>query len=149
MFRFFIAKILPGILFLAFLLFLILSGVIPGCETQKPPIPPPAKKLKIYSKTDEQIRQGTLLEALSSESRWVDSVFSTLTPEERIAQLMVVEGYSNQGRRYEKDLLMLVKKYKVGGIIFFQGGPIRQARLTNKLQEASKVPLMLSMDAES
>src|SRR5690606_35610725 len=54
-----------------------------------------------------------------------------------------------QGRRHEKDLLMLVEKYKVGGIIFFQGGPVRQARLTNKLQAASKVPLLLSMDAEN
>src|SRR5688572_1551194 len=149
MFRFFLGRILPGILFLAFLLILILSGVFPGCETQKKPVAPPPKPLKIYSKTDQQIRQGTLLEALQSESRWVDSVFSTLTPDERIAQLMVVEGYSNQGRRYEKDLLNLVKKYKVGGIIFFQGGPVRQARLTNKLQAASKVPLMLSMDAEA
>lgn len=149
MFRFFLARILPGILILAFILFLVLSGVIPGCQKQEGPPPPPAKKPKIYSKTDEQIRQGTLLEALNSESQWVDSVFATLTPDERIAQLMIVEGYSNQGKKYEKDLLMLVKRYKVGGIIFFQGGPVRQARLTNKLQAESKVPLLLTMDAEA
>ena len=73
MFRFFLGRILPAILFLAFLLVLLLSGVFPGCETQKAPPPLPAKPLKIYSKTDQQIRQGTLLEALQSESRWVDS----------------------------------------------------------------------------
>ena len=108
----------------------------------------PEKKPK-YPKTEKQIQQGPLVQALQTESKWVDSVFNTLTPDERIAQLMIVEGYSNQGKKYDKDLLMLVKKYKVGGIIFFQGGPVRQARLTNKLQAASKVPLLLSMDAES
>jgi beta-N-acetylhexosaminidase len=102
-----------------------------------------------YTKTIAEIQKGTLMEALQTESHWVDSVFNSLTPDERITQLMIVEGYSNQGKKYDKDLLMLVKKYKVGGIIFFQGGPVRQAMLTNKLQAESKVPLMLSMDAES
>ncbi|HSI90494.1 MAG TPA: glycoside hydrolase family 3 N-terminal domain-containing protein, partial [Adhaeribacter sp.] len=148
MLRFLITRLLPGLLFLAFLLFLILSGAFPGCETQKGP-PPPPKKKAYYPKTDLQLQQGSIMEALNTESRWVDSVFETLTPDERIAQLMIVEGYSNQGRKYERDLLMLVKKYKVGGIIYFQGGPVRQARLTNRLQAASKVPLLLSMDAES
>lgn len=104
---------------------------------------------KKYPKSIAEIQKGTLIEALQTESHWVDSVFNSLTPDERLAQLMIVEGYSNQGKKYEKDLLMLVKEYKVGGIIYFQGGPVRQARLTNKLQAASKVPLMLSMDAES
>ncbi len=132
-----------------FIFLFVSASCFSGCEEKKPVVVKPPKKEKVYAKTAIQIQQGSFLEALSTESRWVDSVFNTLTPDERITQLMIVEGYSNQGRKYEKDLLMLVKRYKVGGIIFFQGGPIRQARLTNKLQAASKVPLMLSMDAES
>ena len=30
----------------------------------------------------------------------------------------------------------------------FQGGPVRQARLTNRLQASSPVPLLIAMDAE-
>ncbi|KAA9340657.1 glycoside hydrolase family 3 protein [Adhaeribacter soli] len=135
-------------LFNFFFFFVIFSGILfSGCR-QKPEgqaVAAPAK----YTKTISEIQKGSLIEALQTESHWVDSVYNSLTPDERIAQLMIVEGYSNQGKKYEKDLLMLVKEYKVGGIIFFQGGPVRQAKLTNKLQAASKVPLMLSMDAES
>lgn len=42
----------------------------------------------------------------------------------------------------------LIKKYGIGGIIFFQGGPGRQVNLTNRYQRASKIPLMIGMDAE-
>ncbi|MCB0434009.1 MAG: beta-N-acetylglucosaminidase, partial [Mangrovimonas sp.] len=35
-----------------------------------------------------------------------------------------------------------------GGIIFSKGGPYRQAKLTNTFQEASKVKLLIGMDAE-
>ncbi len=92
---------------------------------------------------------ANVIEALENPSRWVDSVFKTLTAEERIAQLIIVEAFSDQGPKYEADVMRLIEDYKVGGIIFFQGGPIRQARLTNRYQAASKVPLLISMDAES
>ncbi|RAU81756.1 glycoside hydrolase family 3 protein [Pontibacter arcticus] len=95
-------------------------------------------------------RPDNLLEALAlPPSTWVDSVFKTLTPEERIAQLIIIEAFSNKGKKYEADVLNLIQKYKVGGIIFFQGGPVRQAKLTNRFQAASKVPLMIAMDAET
>lgn len=95
-------------------------------------------------------RPTTLLQALEAPySPWVDSVFSTLSPEERIAQLIIIEAFSNQGAKHEADVLRLVQKYQVGGIIFFQGGPVRQAVLTNRYQAASKVPLWVAMDAEA
>jgi beta-glucosidase-like glycosyl hydrolase len=92
---------------------------------------------------------ATMMEALENPSPWVDSVFRTLTPDERIAQLIIIEAFSDRGPKYEADVMNLIQKYKVGGIIFFQGGPIRQARLTNRYQAASKVPLLISMDAET
>lgn len=95
-------------------------------------------------------RSAALVEALQHPSSdWVDSVFKTLTPEERIAQLIVIEAFSDKGPAYEADVMRLVQEYKVGGIIFFQGGPVRQAKLTNQLQAASKVPLLIAMDAET
>ena len=79
---------------------------------------------------------------------WVDSVLNTLTPDERIAQLIVVAAYSNRNTAHTQELVNMVKNHKVGGFIFFQGGPGRQARMINQLQEASEVPLLMAMDAE-
>ena len=82
------------------------------------------------------------------DDAWVDSVLNTLTPDERIAQLIVVAAYSNRNSAHTQELIDMVKNHKVGGFIFFQGGPGRQARMINQLQAASKVPLLMAMDAE-
>lgn len=81
-------------------------------------------------------------------SPWVDSVLNTLTPDERIAQLIVVAAYSNRGPEHKQEILKLIHDQKVGGLIFFQGGPGREAALINEYQEASDVPLLMAMDAE-
>lgn len=114
------------------------SSIIAGQQT--PYVPP------VLPNT---VPPTNILEALDQPSAWVDSVFKTLSPDERIAQLIIIEAFSDQGPKYEADVMRLIKDYKVGGIIFFQGGPIRQARLTNTYQAASKVPLLISMDAET
>lgn len=85
---------------------------------------------------------------LNANQAWVDSVFSTMTPEERIAQLIMIPVYSNKDQAHMDSVSRLVTKYKVGGLIFFQGGPVRQAHMTNRLQSESKVPLMVSIDGE-
>ncbi len=79
---------------------------------------------------------------------WVDSVFTNMAPDDRIAQLIMVAGYSNRNRTYEDSLVRLIQRHKVGGVVMFQGGPVRQAQLTNRLQAAASVPLLLAMDAE-
>lgn len=79
---------------------------------------------------------------------WVDSVFTNMAPDDRIAQLIMVAGYSNRKPAYEDSLINLVRTHKLGGVVMFQGGPVRQARLTNRLQAVSPVPLLLAMDAE-
>lgn len=79
---------------------------------------------------------------------WADSVFATLSLDERIAQLMMVAAYSNKDAKHEAEIEKLVKERNIGGLIFFQGGPVRQAKLTNRFQAAAKTPLMLGMDLE-
>lgn len=81
-------------------------------------------------------------------STWVDSVFKSMSPDERLGQLFVVAAWSNKGNEHISELTEIVKKYHIGGIIFFQGGPVRQAVMTNHLQAVSKTPLLLAMDAE-
>ncbi len=84
----------------------------------------------------------------TEKSQWVDSVFNTLTPDERIAQLLMIRGYSNRDSLYNAELVNLVSNYKIGGVCFFQGGPVRQAILTNRIQAASKVPVFIAIDGE-
>lgn len=79
---------------------------------------------------------------------WVDSIMNKLTPEERIAQLFMVAAYSNKSESHVNTIKKLVRDYKIGGLIFFQGGPLRQANLTNQYQLLADVPLMVSIDAE-
>jgi len=85
---------------------------------------------------------------LSQPSRWADSVFQTMTVEERIAQLIMIPVYSNKDQIHIDSISNLVKNYKVGGLIFFQGGPVRQAHMTNRFQSESKIPLMITIDGE-
>jgi len=87
------------------------------------------------------------------EDYWVDSVFKTLTKDQKIGQLMVVRLSSiGPGRRvvfYEKEVEEAIRKYNIGGICLFQGGPVRQANLINHFQQIARTPILISIDAET
>ena len=87
-------------------------------------------------------------EKSEASETWVNAQFNKLTPEERIAQLMIVRAHSNLGEAHVKEVTDLVTKFNVGGLCFFQGGPIRQATLTNAYQSLAKTPLMIAIDGE-
>ena len=79
---------------------------------------------------------------------WVDSVYNQMTFDERVGQLFMVAAYSNRDEKHVNSLIDLVKNQNIGGVIFFQGGPGRQAKITNRLNANSKVPLFVGIDAE-
>src|SRR5690554_1288366 len=79
---------------------------------------------------------------------WVDSVLRAMSPRERLGQLFMVAAYSNRDSVYEAELVDYVQQHHIGGVIFFQGGPVRQALLTNRLQVSGRCPLLVAMDAE-
>ena len=83
-----------------------------------------------------------------SQEVWVDSVYNQLSFNERVGQLFMVAAYSNKDEAHNKSLDKLVSENKIGGLIFFQGGPVRQAKLTNRYQAQAKVPLFVGIDAE-
>lgn len=83
-----------------------------------------------------------------SQEVWVDSVYNQLSFEERVGQLFMVAAYSNKDEAHNKSIDKLVEENKIGGLIFFQGGPVRQAKLTNRYQAKSKVPMFIGIDAE-
>lgn len=79
---------------------------------------------------------------------WAEARLAQMSLDEKLGQLFMVAAYSNKGKAHEAEILKLVKEEHVGGLIFFQGGPARQARLTNIYQQGAKTPLMIAMDAE-
>src|SRR5690349_17878969 len=84
---------------------------------------------------------------------WVDSVFKTLSKKQKIAQLMVVRvssiGVDRKVVFYDKQVEEAIRKYNIGGLCLFQGGPITQATILNRLQAAAKTPLLVTIDAEN
>lgn len=83
-----------------------------------------------------------------AETHWVDSIYNQMTFEEKAGQLFMVAAYSNKDTVHVHAIDKLIKDHKIGGVIFFQGGPLRQAQLTNRYQAKSKVPLFVGIDAE-
>ena len=80
--------------------------------------------------------------------KWADSVLASLNNDQRIAQLMIVRAHSNLGADHINLVTSQIKKYNVGGLCFFQGGPVRQANLTNFYQSIAQTPLMITIDGE-
>lgn len=80
--------------------------------------------------------------------RWADSVFNTLSHEERIAQLIMIRVHSNLGADHIASVVSDIRNNKIGGLVTFQGGPVRQAALVNQYQAMSKVPLLVAVDGE-
>ncbi len=91
---------------------------------------------------------GYLPASTLSKQQWVDSVFNSLSENQRLGQLFMVAAYSNKDETHYREIDKLVREQHIGGLIFFQGGPGRQAVLTNRYQKAAKVPLIIGMDLE-
>jgi len=91
--------------------------------------------------------QEYLTKQNTKESQWVDSVYNSLSLEERIAQLMVVRA-NQPGQPYDSRLDVWIKNHNIGGITFFKGKAGDQLIQTNRWQQMSKTPLLVSIDAE-
>ncbi|UBM58416.1 serine hydrolase [Marinilongibacter aquaticus] len=83
-----------------------------------------------------------------AQKAWADSVFSTLTLDQKIGQVLMPRGnFSGQGYEPEK-LREWVEKYRIGGLAMFAGQPSVQAEIINQMQAISSVPLLIGMDFE-
>lgn len=88
------------------------------------------------------------ISSLDQQNHWVDSVFNKLSRKRKIQQLLFVRAHTNLGLKYEDSVAKVIKKEQLGGVVFFQGGPVRQADLTNRYQKLVKVPMIITMDGE-
>lgn len=82
------------------------------------------------------------------QEAWVNKWYESLTMEEKIGQLFVVAAYTNKDSLHENEIKKLIVEEKIGGLIFMQDDAERQVKLTNQFQQMSKVPLLISIDAE-
>ncbi len=83
---------------------------------------------------------------------WADSVFNSLTPDQRIAQLMVVRtstvGKDGGGLFFDAQTDSLVRLYNIGAVCLFQGTAAQQAALLNRIQGMAQTPIMVTVDGE-
>jgi beta-N-acetylhexosaminidase len=87
----------------------------------------------------------------SEDIDWIESTIDSMTLEEKCAQLVMPPVYREQfvpgSAGYEK-IDSLVKYYKVGGLILFQGDLKSEAELINIMQSVAEVPLLIASDYE-
>lgn len=100
------------------------------------------------SATTIKAQQPSYIDLLKQEPKWVDSVFKKLSKKQKIAQMFFVAAYTNKSKAFTDSIGKVIKKEKVGGLVFFQGGPGRQAALTNQYQKKARVPLLIASDGE-
>ncbi|GJM34206.1 MAG: beta-N-acetylglucosaminidase [Saprospiraceae bacterium] len=79
---------------------------------------------------------------------WVDSVYNSLSEDERLGQLFMIRAHSDKGASHIAEVEALIRDYHVGSLCFFQGTPEKQAELSNQYQALSKIPLLVAIDAE-
>ena len=81
------------------------------------------------------------------ESHWVDSVYNSLTLEQRVAQLICMRA-NQPSKPFYEDVAKYIKKYNIGGVCFFRADAEAQVEKTNEWQALAQTPLMVSIDAE-
>jgi beta-N-acetylhexosaminidase len=100
------------------------------------------------SATAIKAQQTSYIDLLKQEPKWVDSVFKRLNKKQKIAQMFFVAAYTNKSKAFTDSIAHVIKREKIGGLVFFQGGPARQAVLTNQYQKVARVPLLIASDGE-
>lgn len=79
---------------------------------------------------------------------WVDSVYNSMSLDERIGQLIVLHLSGSDTESNRAQITRWVRNTNAGGILFLKGTPVGQAGLTNLAQSNSRVPLLVTADAE-
>ena len=81
------------------------------------------------------------------KNTWVDSVFNSLSIDERIGQLFVVPVPAKTSEAVIDKIESQIKSKQIGGVIFDSLGPLQQAKVTNRFQAVSQIPLLIAQDA--
>ena len=89
-----------------------------------------------------------------SEKSWKQAgkMLKKMTLEEKVGQLVHVginAKFANQDSEYFQDLKRQITEDKIGGIVVFGAPMYETVHLVNRMQENAKIPLLISVDAET
>lgn len=82
------------------------------------------------------------------QQQWVDSIYQSMNLDQKIGQLFVPMVFSRKDDQHFEEIKTLIEKHHIGGLIFSLGTPYKQTLWLNEFQSVSRVPLLISMDAE-
>ena len=104
--------------------------------------------LLIICKSTYSQNQPDLYKAADQKAMnlWVDSIFDSMTLDERIGQLFMIVADPRSSSH--KTVLKNIETQKIGGILFSKGKLDDQAKSINTYQKASRIPLLISFDGE-
>ena len=83
----------------------------------------------------------------NAETRWVDSVYNSLTLDQRVGQLICMRA-NQPDKPYYENVAKYIEQYNIGGVCFFRNDGDKQVEQTNRWQAMAQTPLMVSIDAE-
>jgi beta-N-acetylhexosaminidase len=83
------------------------------------------------------------------QSRWVDSILSSMTLDEKIGQLMMVTSNPFSSETQCREIVGMIEKYKIGGVLFLRNNPTELALQVNQYQKSSHIPLFIAIDGEN
>jgi len=85
---------------------------------------------------------------MDPKEKWIQETLDSMDLDEKIGQLMMIRAHSDLGKDHIESVKKLIRDYKVGSLCFFQGTPLKQAKLTNEYQALSDIPLIIAIDGE-
>ena len=85
--------------------------------------------------------------AQNDEEKWVDSVFNSLTLEQKIGQLMNIRA-NNPNQDFNENVDEFIEKYNIGGVTFFRTDAEDLLLQANEWQSKAQTPLMIAIDGE-
>lgn len=94
-----------------------------------------------------QVVDPFVVENSTDQEQWVQSRLDKMSIDEKIGQLFMLNVYSDD-RTDKSGVRKMIRKYHIGGLIFFQGTPQKQAELYNYYQTKSDIPLLIGFDGE-
>lgn len=138
---------------------LALAFLLQTCSTGKQAVTPSGQGIEQKSVlTNLDLENGSppnfsvdTVKQVSRDSVNIDSLVNRMSLRQKIGQLFFVPAYGyfkSKDDAVYQDLLKQIREYQVGGLIFFNGNIYGQAVLTNKLQQASDIPLWITQDME-
>lgn len=95
-----------------------------------------------------KIEEGYKYPSEEKVNRTVDSVFRKLSTREKIAQIMIIEFSSNDGKKKSAIQNKLVKKEKIGGLIPMNDVLVPAMKRMNALNRQARIPLLITLDGE-